>query len=382
MAHSLWLVGASVRALANSLVQAKFRVQAADQFADADLQRLGSTQPVRNYPQDLPQLVQQISADAWLYTGGLENHPQVIAALEAQLPLYGNGSQVVQQVRKVPLLQTRLAQHGFSLPEIREEVPAGELAAWLIKSQLSAGGLRVRRADDQPLQSHEYYQRYLPGEVLGAVFIGNGNHAHLLGVSRHLPADPQLELPPFQYAGSWGPLQLSSLVRSDLERLGNVLAREFSLRGWFGVDCILDAQQQLWVLEVNPRYTASVEVLERAAGVSSAPLHMQACEQSMLDSTLLARFANPSQVVLKRVLYANQAVTISPEQSAQLLQRACDQQDIADIPVSQTSLHRGEPVLTLFATGTHEAEVLAAAAQKAAALHSLLHLSRDNPLRD
>ena len=52
----------------------------------------------------------------------------------------------------------------------------------------------------------------------------------------------------------------------DLARLGQVLAAGCGIRGLFGVDCV-EENSVFWPVEINPRYTASVEVLEYASGL-------------------------------------------------------------------------------------------------------------------
>ena len=54
------------------------------------------------------------------------------------------------------------------------------------------------------------------------------------------------------------------------------MAEQFELLGLFGIDFMLDGED-VWTLEVNPRYTASVEVVERFTGLSAISLHAEAC---------------------------------------------------------------------------------------------------------
>src|SRR5205085_2528059 len=63
----------------------------------------------------------------------------------------------------------------------------------------------------------------------------------------------------FQYAGSIGPLDCR---REALESLGQTLVDAFALRGIFGVDFLFDGDR-IRPVEVNPRYPASLEILER-----------------------------------------------------------------------------------------------------------------------
>ena len=53
----------------------------------------------------------------------------------------------------------------------------------------------------------------------------------------------------------------------------------FGLVGWFGVDYIL-RDGIPWPVEINPRYTASLEIHELASGRSLLPEHRHACEAS------------------------------------------------------------------------------------------------------
>src|SRR5690606_21045188 len=98
----------------------------------------------------------------------------------------------------------------------------------------------------------------------------------------------------FHYAGSLGPLRLANATTRHLQALGDLLAAEFQLIGAFGVDFILDADEEtVWPVEINPRYTASMEVLERAHDQLIVAQHIAACR----DHTLPRAPGNPSRVV-------------------------------------------------------------------------------------
>ena len=98
----------------------------------------------------------------------------------------------------------------------------------------------------------------------------------LIGVTRQLIGAPGS---PFAYRGSIGPVTISERLKARLDLMGRVLASEFALVGLFGVDFIL-RDDEPWPVEVNPRYTASVEVLELALGRSLLAEHLRACDRS------------------------------------------------------------------------------------------------------
>ena len=120
-----------------------------------------------------------------------------------------------------------------------------------------------------------YLQEYVEGESQSAVYCGDGKRAALLGVSRQLVGEDWLHAAPFRYCGSIGPLPVDAVRRAALEKLGSALARRCGLRGLFGVDGVVH-DGGFYPVEVDPRYTASVEVLEYAGGLSALAWHRSA----------------------------------------------------------------------------------------------------------
>src|SRR5262245_37896608 len=110
--ESLLLIGASVRAAAGSALRAGLRPWCADLFADADL---AAVCPVQRLPGDYPRgfiaLAKSAPPGPWLYTGGLENWPDVVAAIASERTLWGNDADVLQRVRDPALVAAWLRRH-------------------------------------------------------------------------------------------------------------------------------------------------------------------------------------------------------------------------------------------------------------------------------
>jgi predicted ATP-grasp superfamily ATP-dependent carboligase len=336
---TIWAIGASVRALAQSLTRAGHRVIAADLFDDLDLQQAAvRTQRIVDYPCDLLHLVDDVVADAFIYTGGLENEPDLIDQLAERLPLMGNPGRVLRRVRDAFLLHDTLVRGGFAMPLMTKQMPVLSPHRWLQKSASSSGGLRVGWASSLPddLSKNDYFQQFIDGAVYGASFHAADGSVRLLGVARQLTDCAWTNAPRFHYAGSVGPVTLPAGLQDEVERLGPFLACEFNLRGWFGVDFVVDAHGQLFVLEANPRYTASMELLEQGT----------------------------SSLAAKAILYADRAVSVTSEFSQRLMQRG----DVADIPTSDTTLCAGSPVCSIFARGASEQLILAELREKVLSL--------------
>src|SRR5262249_139185 len=118
-----------------------------------------------------------------------------------------------------------------------------------------------------------YVQEFIRGEPISAIFVCLDNECVLVGTTQQLVGETWLKATGFHYCGSIGPLPDSSVNQTWL-RIGNVM-REVGLRGVVGVDAILSGDR-LYVVEVNPRYTASVEVLELAEHVTVLDVHASA----------------------------------------------------------------------------------------------------------
>jgi predicted ATP-grasp superfamily ATP-dependent carboligase len=276
---SLLLLGASTRAAAFSALRAELRPWCADLFADADLQARCPVVRVAGdrYPDGFLDLIGRGGEGPWLYTGALENRPALITALAKRRPLWGNDETALRRCRSPVWLSSVLENAGLSHPAVvlrAEDVP--DTGRWLVKPLASAGGASIHFHGQAPSRKRPgkavYYQEHIEGESCAAVYVAGADGARLLGVTRQLSGLDWLHSGPFRYAGSVGPLPLDAELRQSLERLGNVLTAGCHLRGLFGVDFML-RDGVPWPVEVNPRYTASVEVLEYALGLSALEWH-------------------------------------------------------------------------------------------------------------
>ena len=246
-----------------------------------------------------------------------------------------------------------LGRRGFHQAEVRPD-SAGlpRDGSWLAKPLASGGGRSIGRLEPETALIAEpcYFQRWIAGLSYSAIFLASSGRAELMGVSRQLIGAPGS---PFAYRGSIGPCDLSGQSWSRLSLLGQVLASTFCLVGLFGVDFVLPDDEP-WIVEINPRYTASVEVLELALGCSLFAEHVGACLGRAVSSSGPTELANRRRlplVVGKAILYAVRSLA-APEIEVHEFQ---DRDPFAipshaDIPCPGTPIAEGEPVMTVFAT--------------------------------
>jgi predicted ATP-grasp superfamily ATP-dependent carboligase len=369
----------------------------ADLFADADLETIGPRKRITDYPQGLAHWLDQTECDGWIYTGGLENYPAQIAAMAARRPLLGCGGEVLKGIRSPRGLAVALEPAGLRFPRTIPlsacgPVPAVEATGnWLIKTCRGSSGCGVQplvsgtgtRVDptDRPTGDC-YLQQYIDGSPCSALFLARAGQVELLGMTRQLVGERWTGAAQFQYCGSIGPHpRLPAEVSAQIERIGEVLAKTFRLMGLFGVDLIL-ASSQVWTIEVNPRYTAAVEIVERVSGLPLMGRHVRACLRSTDEQPVVGKRVEAARPVRqvgyhgKAILFAQQRVIIRREFTRWALGSTCGEgwPPLADIPRPGTEIGASQPVVTLFATGDSPAEVEGALRQRVAQTQQKLYV--------
>lgn len=363
MTQSLLIVGASGRAAAASALRAGFAPFVIDLFADADTVRLCPTLKCdpADYPHGFIELAKQAPPGPWMYTGGLENYPDVVAAISQDRELCGNGPDVLKLVRD-PWFLDSLPKHVAGFAEVAARRDDTAPWGWVRKPLAGAGGGGVRMVDhgDRADGPGVYYQKFIVGEPESVIFNVNDRPATSLGLTLQLVGTPWLHARPFQYAGN-----VSRLRRAyPLGGWDSGLQRHAAgLQGLIGFDFIGQS-----VLEVNPRYTASVEVLEFAHGVP-----------------LLDRDTTPPplrRIIGKGIYYAAVPITFpasGPWDDS--LARCTDvwrMPHFADIPHAGSVIEPGQPVFTLFASASTEEECVNQLKAKAAACDRLFGIPEDS----
>lgn len=347
-----------------SALRAGLRPWCVDLFADRDLRRCCPvTRLERGYPEGFARLAEEAPPGPWLFTGGLENYPRLVGRLAERRPLWGNDADVLRRVRSPFRVFWHLHRSGIPSPgawKAFRDVP--DVGRYLVKPIRGSGGSRISFWGGRPPKGRRkkqvYFQRYIPGESRAAVYLADGGRARLLGVTRQLVGEAWLHAARFQYCGSIGPLPPDGAGAEALQRLGDALAEGLQLRGLFGVDCVWSANVP-WPVEVNPRYTASVEVLEWGTGTPFLALHRRAFEPA---APAPVPFRPSGAVLGKAVLFAR-APLVFPESGPWMDTLAAPLDPFAppafaDIPAAGETNPRGRPILSFFVRGTSEADCL------------------------
>jgi predicted ATP-grasp superfamily ATP-dependent carboligase len=346
------LAGISTRALAESAAREGYRVIAVDAFGDADLRAVAEVVPLPRigglrYNADLAaRAARPVAATLVAYTSNFENHPPAVALLARGRRLLGNPARVLERVRNPILLARALATLGFAAPGTRASAPAhsADGRRWLLKPRRSGGGHGTRAwRRDRPVPRSGYLQERIAGPSGSIIFAANGTDATALGLTRQLVGMRAFGSQGFRYCGSLLASRDASLfprqaeLRSRAAALARAVTATFKLRGLNGLDFI--ARDGVpFPIEVNPRYSASMELVERGAGVSLFRVHAEACDGRLGDAPAAGR-----EVTGKAIVFARHDVVVDDPGRWGV--------ELADIPHPGERIAAGRPICTVFARG-------------------------------
>jgi predicted ATP-grasp superfamily ATP-dependent carboligase len=118
--------------------------------------------------------------------------------------------------------------------------------------------------------------------------------------------------------------------KSTAERI----ALHFGLFGSNGIDFVISKGGIPYVVEVNPRFQATLECVERVLGVNMVEAHMKACLQGILP--IIAK--KTAAFCTRLILFAPQRL-VAPDLSVL--------EEVRDIPIPEVIIEKGEPVCSI-----------------------------------
>jgi uncharacterized protein len=345
------IAGVTTRALATSAARSGWQVTAVDGFGDLDLRAVATRVVVQRGGAQgcTPDLIRTLRADYAAYTSNFENHPESVALLMNGRRLLGNPPEVLAKVRNPMELMRTLRRRGFVTPSTRAGAPprGAPVGDWLLKPRRSGGGhgTRVWRRGQTVSRAHYLQQRIegIPGSI---AFVADGARAMPLGISRQLVGERRLGARGFRYCGSllatdrgFPLFRQHDRVEEAARALAGAATREFNLVGLNGIDFI--ARHGVpYPIEINPRYSASMELVERVLGVALFELHANGCEGKLPSQVPMRR--TPVRIAGKAVVFARRNLTVGDTQGWLLIDT------IADVPHAGERITRGHPICTVF----------------------------------
>ena len=347
MSHWL-IVAGSARALARSCVDAGWRCDVIDPFADCDTARLAhrlerGALSGDHFDQRLPPLVRSM-AGGWcgiVAGSGFEAVPSMLDELDSIAPVFGNDATTVARCKAPMNLAETAHRAGVRCAEVDISGPvAGD--DWLMKPIGGCGGIGVRAARaGEAIAEGWFAQRRIDGVPASVLFLADGHDARIVGVTRQYPGSVA---GPYAWCEAVSDLPLSAAQQARLARDVAALTQQFGLRGLNGADLVFDGEHAV-LIEINPRPTATMMLYEQRVAGGLFAAHVAACEGRLDEVGLLAG----DEVHGLRVVYAPDTLRIGDDAAWPAWS--------ADRPPAGNTTARAMPLCTVLATGRDGADV-------------------------
>jgi predicted ATP-grasp superfamily ATP-dependent carboligase len=295
----------------------------------------------------------RIEADAVVYMSPFENHPRAVATLAAGRTLWGNSPETLRRVRDPVQLAAALRRNGFAVPRLANDPndlnDSNDSNGWVLKPFRSGGGTRIRPWSGTRVPRSSYLQERIDGTSGSIVFVASGGHCVPLGFSRQLVGDSNFGGDGYRYCGS-------ILARLDDRQFARgralfetaaaqarCVASEFGLLGINGLDFV--ARDGIpYPIEVNPRWSASVEVAELAFETTFFQIHVEACRSRALPAFDCRAWQPRIAAVGRAIVYVRRACTVGDTDSW------LHDPMLRDVPRSGEGFRAGQPICSVIAT--------------------------------
>lgn len=308
------IVARSGRALATSAHQAGYKVHVMDCFADEDTKAVSkTTQQLQYYCEgfDKTELMGQVKElvscypKAILVAGtGFEKTPELIESLAEIIPVLSNDKSTIQRLKDPVALYDLLRRDSIKVPEISLTRPS-DSDGWLLKEIAGIGGGHVKWLSKINSSSGTaYYQKYISGNVLSAVFLARETHAILVGINEQLQSEQFNEMP-FLFKGAIKLNSVDEEHRQNVIEIISKITKQTGLKGLCGIDYIVADSGKIVVLEVNPRPPSTFELHEQECTLFDA--HLACFEDKDID----CQFSQDKQSKGYVIYYAKQDIKIN-----------------------------------------------------------------------
>lgn len=323
----------------------------------------------------------------FVYGSGFEAQPDLLQIIALKVPLIGNSPATVSAVKNVDRFFSALQRLNIKHPSVYSVLPAdADSAAYLRKTMGGCGGTHIRFAcaDSANYDKHGndcYYQQRVGGKSVSLLFVANGHQVEIIGFNEQWVSATKDA--PFRYGGAASHVELSQEVRMQLHTAAAQLTHFFGLRGLNSLDAIVAADEatlgkldtldtlarQVYVLEINPRLSASADLYANLGDVLDDHLldnllhmHIQASlNMHKLANRWMQDYPRHQKAIRGSKAHAIVYAASDIETTAAIIWPIAWKDWVVDNPSRPLRILAGEPVCTViaFADNAQKAKRLA-----------------------
>ncbi len=375
--HNILIIGIDVVSLATSAAKAGYKVYAVDYFGDQDLKRVCNEnlsivkqapgeicgQLGTNFsPEALLHLTMELRKknvlDGTLLSTGLDDSPDVLSELNEMIPIIGNHPHVIKRIRDKTKFFQELKRLGVPHPvtAMAENLEEARRKARdigypiLVKPSKGFGGVGIRKTrglkelaqafeDASRIDQNVLIQEYVSGTPASVSLISSTTETITLTLNEQLLGVGEVgQEEPFGYCGNVVPFLATTALVEKCVSVAEKITSSYGLVGSNGVDLVISKEGLPYVVEVNPRFQATVECVERVLGINMVEAHMETFIKGRLPSII----KRPVGFCTRLILFAPQH-SVVPDLSVL--------EEVRDIPIPEVIIEKGEPICSVVTEG-------------------------------
>ena len=224
---------------------------------------------------------------------------------------------------------------------------SGGLGIFLLNNESSDELKQVNEIFENISLENYILQEYIEGTNVSSSVLSSHNDIKNL-INSRLITEHDLGNDSYEYSGNILPLDENSFkmfndyrteinadeLNDEMRNTSEDLIKEFGLIGSNGVDYILDKDGNLKVIEINPRFQGTYELVENSLGINLLDAHIKACEGEIID------IPNPKQYSIKKIIYARKQVNIGN----------LNIPNVYDIPYEGVKIEKDQPLVTIISS--------------------------------
>ncbi|MDD3976988.1 MAG: ATP-grasp domain-containing protein [Methanomicrobium sp.] len=339
------VVGFTTRHVACSAHNAGYSVYAVDNFCDKDLKDI--VVACRTFD-DLSELVgiidefdREENFDIIVSTSGAED-------LTLKKKISGTDSKTASFFLDKKNIQNFFESNNIPAPKIRQP---GMYPAF-IKPCVGAGGWRNKKVDNF-LEEKEWTDLwpdvpYVRQEVAEGIpcsvsCISNGKRAVAVSFNEQFLRGGNKDKS-YGFSGAITPF--THPMEKEIVKTAEKIVSLSGCIGSVGVDFIA-GEDSFYAIEINPRFQATMDIVEKSYGINLFNAHMSACT-GLLPHPDIRR---AKQYTARKVLFAPKDIVVKDDLSV-------FSPDIADIPLIGTEIEEGCAVVSIYGFGSTRSDAL------------------------
>jgi len=401
MKGTVLVVGFNIRPVACLCKRLGFRVIAVDYWGDVDikgctdslfavLQQKRGEQLGSNFDKPCSELLVELAEnpasqlkniDFILIGSGLDDRPDLWARLQRIAPILGNSPEKLRVIRNPEKLFAIAKKEGISFPKTEkahsstEAVKIAENIGFpvVLKPVMGSGGFRIRfgrNPKEVKMNFDEvagkwgevWVQEYIKGINASSSILCNGNNCKVITVNEQLIGIKRLGVSaPFSYCGNIVPLKADNEIISRIKHVSIALAERLKLIGSNGFDFVIGPNNEPYLMEINPRFQATLECIKYVTGLNLVKEHIKACY-----GKLPKKIPQPKGYAVKMIVFAKKKSVIPDLRGTK---------HIFDIPYPGIVVDKGSPICTVQLFSQNREKAIQMAFETVSRIYKLLDKS-------